>query len=207
LADGSVVELNRDGKIETTFTPSERRVRLVRGEALFTVTKNPSRPFVVEAGPVSVRAIGTAFDVRRADTSIDVLVTEGTVHVERPVGSSGAAPAPTPVTAGQLATVNTAAAGFPVVVSGVVKAQIESALAWQGVRLELADLPLSEVIAEFNLRNRQQILIGDPAIAGLLVGGNFRADNLESFVRLLEQSFGVAAERRDDGTIVLRRAK
>jgi transmembrane sensor len=62
-------------------------------------------------------------------------------------------------------------------------------------------------VAEFNVRNRQQIVIGDPAVAGVLVGGNFRADNVEGFVRLLGLSFGVAAERRDDHTIVLRLAK
>ncbi len=200
LADGSVVELNRGGRIEPAFTAGERRVRLVRGEAHFTVTKNPARPFVVEAGTVAVRAVGTAFDVLRAESSVEVLVTEGKVHVERP-----ALAAPTPVEKGERAVVDTRTGTAVPVVTRVTAAEIEQALTWEGVRLQFTEQPLSEVVAEFNLRNRQQLAVGDEETGRLRVSGNnFRADNVEGFVRLLEQSFGVTAERRDDGTIVLR---
>lgn len=203
LADGSIVELNRGGKITPEFTPGERRVRLVRGEAHFTVTKNPARPFVVEAGTVSVRAIGTAFDVLRAEASVEVLVTEGTVHVERP-----ALKAPTPLEKGERAVVDTRTADAAPVITRLTPTEIERALAWEGVRLKFNELPLSEVVAEFNLRNRVQLAIGDAEAGRVRVtANNFRADNAEGFVRLLESSFGVTAERRGDGTIVLRVAK
>lgn len=200
LADGSVVELNRGGKIEPAFTAVERRVRLVRGEAHFAVAKNPARPFVVEAGTVAVRAVGTAFDVLRAESSVEVLVTEGKVHVERP-----ALAAPTPVEKGERAVVDTRTGTAVPVVTRLTASEIEQALTWEGARLQFTEQPLSEVVAEFNLRNRQQLAVGDEETGRLRVSGNnFRADNVEGFVRLLEQSFGVTAERRDDGTIVLR---
>lgn len=44
LPDGSLATLNGDSRIETDYTAAERRVRLVRGEALFTVAKNPTDP-------------------------------------------------------------------------------------------------------------------------------------------------------------------
>lgn len=210
LADGTVVDLNHDGKIETDFTPEARRVRLVRGEAHFTVAKNPARPFIVEAGGVAVRAVGTAFDVRHAAGAVEVLVTEGKVHVERPlVPSVAAAPnaALTPLVAGERAVVKTTAPAAPPVVAAVSAGEISRALAWQGVRLEFAGLPLAEVVKEFNLRNRQQLLVGDAATGRLRIGGSFRADNVEAFVRLLEASFSVATERLADGSLVLRRAK
>ena len=62
LADGSVLELNGDTEAEVRFTAAERRVRLARGEAHFTVAKNSARPFWVEANDVAVRAVGTAFN-------------------------------------------------------------------------------------------------------------------------------------------------
>ena len=62
---------------------------------------------------------------------------------------------------------------------------------------------MSEVIAAFNLRNRKQLVIGYPAVAHLRVGGTFRADNVETFVRSLEMGFGVRAEQRGEGEIVL----
>lgn len=213
LSDGSTVELNQGGKIETDFTPETRRVRLVRGEAHFTVTKNPARPFIVEAGGVAVRAIGTSFDVRHGAGAVEVLVTEGKVQVERPLPPSALVstpvpmpvPAPTPLVAGERAVVDTSAPAAAPVVAAVTASEMAHALAWQGVRLEFAALPLAEVVKEFNLRNRQQLVVADVATGRLRVGGSFRADNVDGFVRLLEASFGVTALRRDDGALVLRR--
>src|SRR5581483_9214616 len=81
LADGSVVELNGNTQVQVAYSPAERRVRLVQGEAHFTVAKNKRRPFWVEAQGVSVRAVGTAFNVRLDPQRVDVLVTEGRVPV------------------------------------------------------------------------------------------------------------------------------
>ena len=209
LEDGSVVELNHGGKIEIDFSSETRRVRLVRGEAHFTVTKNPARPFVVEANGVAVRAVGTAFNVRYVSAAIEVLVTAGKVQVERPaalVAASALTPsaaAPTALVAGERVIVDTTVPTAQPVVAAVTPTEIARALSWQGVRLEFAELPLAEVVTEFNLRNRQQLVVGDAATGRLRVGGSFRADNLEGFVRLLEASFGVSAQRRADGALVL----
>ncbi len=79
LEDGSTVELNRGAVVTVVYSSGERRVTLERGEALFTVTKKPDRPFIVRAGGVDVRAIGTAFNVRLEFSEVEVLVTEGRV--------------------------------------------------------------------------------------------------------------------------------
>jgi transmembrane sensor len=210
LPDGSVVDLNAGAKIEVAFTTEERRVRLVSGEAHFTVAKNPARPFIVAAGSVAVRAVGTAFSVQLGDQQVDVLVTEGRVQVAQPESVNPApsgmrddSMAPLVLLAGQRATIATSASIAPAV-AAVSPTEMERALAWQGVRLEFADMPLADVAAEFNRHNQRQLAV-DPAVAGLRVGGNFRADNVDAFVRLLESSFGVAAELRADGATVLRR--
>ena len=213
LEDGSVVELNHGGKLEIDFSSETRRVRLVRGEAHFTVTKNPARPFIVEANGVAVRAVGTAFNVRHSAAAIEVLVTEGQVQVERSiavVAASAPTPlplAPTALVAGERAIVDTTAPTAQLVVATVGPTEIAHALSWQGVRLEFAELPLAEVVTEFNLRNRQQLVVDDAATGRLRVGGSFRADNVDGFVRLLEASFGVSAQRRADGALVLRHQK
>lgn len=207
LADGSDVELNDGGRVEAAFTPAERRVRLVGGEAHFTVAKNPARPFVVDAGAVAVRAIGTAFDVRYTADAVEILVTEGRVQLER-APSDDAAPAlqPTPLGAGQRATIDLLS-DTPPEVATVTPLEMERALAWRSAQLEFPELPLGEVVAEFNRRNRQQIRVSDAATAQVRVAGRFRADNVDGFVRLLEASFGVSAERAADGVIVLRRSR
>jgi len=92
LPDGSVLELNGDTAAEVSFDAAARRVRLARGEAHFTVAKDPSRPFWVEAGDVAVRAVGTAFNVRFESDAVEVLVTEGRVAVANSAAQSGDTP-------------------------------------------------------------------------------------------------------------------
>ncbi|MFM7749082.1 MAG: FecR family protein [Opitutaceae bacterium] len=197
LADGSVAEVNHGGRLELAFAATERRVRLREGEVHLTVAKDAARPFVVEAGGVTVRAIGTAFNVRRVGDTVEVIVTEGRVQLE----SAGGAPAP--LAAGERARVDP---GARPVVSVADPATVARELAWRTVRLEFEALPLEAVIVEFNLRNARQLAIGDPAAGRVKVAGTFRADEPEAFARLLEASFGIAVERAATGPWVLRSA-
>ena len=67
LDDGSKIQLNTDSELSVRFSKAERRLVLERGQAFFDVAHDPARPFVVDAGKASVRALGTRFDVRRGD--------------------------------------------------------------------------------------------------------------------------------------------
>ena len=79
-------------------------------------------------------------------------------------------------------------------------------MAWRGERLEFEGLPLRAVVAEFNLRNSRQLVIGDAAAGRVKVAGTFRADEPEAFARLLEAGFGLTIERHDAGAWVLHSA-
>ncbi len=218
LPDGSRVTLNSDTAVTIAFSATARRVRLDRGEAHFTVARNPARPFVVEAGGVAVRAVGTEFNVRLLSRKVDVLVTEGRVRVDDaakgrsllPAASASWTAAPPAAEservlgAGERAIVSRAdvAAPPPAVVVVVPPAEAVSLLAWQERRLEFDPTPLSEVAAEFNRYNRHKLIVADAAIRDLKVGGAFPVDDYPTFVRLLESSFGVSAERREHETLL-----
>lgn len=81
LEDGSSVELNSRSRIRVRFTDTERFVDLLEGQALFTVAKNPARPFIVATDDTHVRAVGTQFDVYRKLAGTVVTVVEGRVAV------------------------------------------------------------------------------------------------------------------------------
>jgi transmembrane sensor len=202
LEDGSTVELRGDSEISVNFTRAERRVALVRGEAFFTVAKNAARPFVVRANGVDVHAVGTAFNVRLDPQAVEVLVTEGTVRVTPPLRSDGETGPELPlVEARHRAIVPTQPSAPPQVVA-VSEEDVARALAWQPRLLDFESTPLAQVVAEFNARNRTQLVVEDEALAGLPIVATFRSDNVEGFVRLLEANGSVRAERRGD-TIVL----
>jgi transmembrane sensor len=204
LEDGSTVELNGSAKVDVEFTPTERRVRLLTGEAYFTVAKNPQRPFIVSADRIAVRAIGTAFSVERVTQrrEISVLVTDGHVGVtELSPGVTGSAAAPhdlAALVAGQKGIVSfTTSPGEAeragMKVTSLSPAQIERALSWQGLRLEFYDVSLGEIVMAFNRYSQRKLVVHDGATAAIRVGGTCRADNIDDFVRLLGVGFGVAA--------------
>jgi len=221
LADGSVLELNGDTAAEVHFTAAERRVGLARGEAHFTVAKNPARPFRVEAGGVAVRAVGTAFNVRLGARDVEILVTEGKVAVS----DAGPALAAVPPRGERNPQTGAPTSGGPTVLSAnerlvvgpahgaaverVSPAAMRDALAWQSPRLVFVDTPLAEVVAQFNRRNAMQLELADAdsVLAALPVGGSFRAENVEAFVRLLESGGDVTVDRADAARLVLRRTK
>ncbi|MFT8723724.1 MAG: FecR domain-containing protein [Acetobacter malorum] len=80
--DGSTVRLAPQSAIAIDYSGQQRRIRLLAGEAFFSVQHDSGRPFVVTAGTVSTTDIGTAFDVRRQPETVRVAVSEGRVKVE-----------------------------------------------------------------------------------------------------------------------------
>ena len=201
LEDGSVVDLNRGSSAEVDYSATERRVRLVRGEASFTVAKNPARPFVVSAGGVDVRAVGTVFNVRLEPAAVEVVVSEGRVNVDAP------ARAATSLSVGQSAVVALTAAGIPPQIATLSADEIAARLAWQPRLLDFTDAALAEIVAEFNRRNPVQLRVADPLVGAVRLSATFRSDNVEGFVRLMESDFGMRAEWRGEREMELRRAK
>jgi transmembrane sensor len=205
LSDGSLVELRGDSEVSTDFTPALRQVRLVKGEAHFKVTKNPARPFIVSVGGVAVRAVGTAFDIQFGKDQVAIIVTEGKVTVEDLSGAA-APPAVPLLVAGQRAVIFED--GLPgstprAVVDSIATPELEQALAWRVTWLVFDRTPLDQAIEAFNAHSSQRIVLGDGSLANRRLGGMFRADNVEGFVRLLEKGVDVRSERRGENEIVL----
>ena len=208
LDDGSRVELNRDAEIAVEFTPAERRVHLVRGEAQFFIAKDARRPFLVQAGQTEVRAIGTAFDVALAEKAVDVVVTEGRVKLDPNLRqSSGAADHPVAlIEAGHRAVVALNDEGTAPRITAVSVEEMDRILAWQPRLMDYTDAPLSTIVTDFNRRNVTQLTIADPKLYSLRISATLRSDNVAGFVRLLEASFGVSATHRGPVEIALVRA-
>jgi transmembrane sensor len=196
MLDGSRVTLNTDSEIRVAVTEKERRVELKQGEAFFEVAKDPNRPFVVSVAGQRIVAVGTAFSVRRQGNDIRVIVSEGKVRVEVP-GKDAALMEP--VSAGSVVRT----ASNEVLIQKKPIAEIEQSLSWRSGLLTFRDTPLADAIAEFNRYNTRKIVIEDPEIAALQVGGIFRATNLDPFVHLLQDGFPVRATMEED-RIVLR---
>ena len=198
LSDGSTVTLNTASTVETSFTDKERRVRLVRGEALFEVAHDAARPFLVDAGSARFRALGTAFNVRLRPDVVELTVTKGVVAVASREGEVNV-PAATRIAAGAGAIVRSGA----VAPTALDDQHLRQRTAWQDGVLEFDGESLAQAVGEFNRYRSQPIVIGDARLEALRIGGRFEVNEADKFLAALTSSFPIQAISTADGGVLL----
>lgn len=202
LSDGSRVELASRSIVTAHYTEKERVLDMqgTAGEAYFSVARNSSRPFIVKVGTMRVRALGTAFNIRRANERVVVTVTEGLVEIYSPDGTGDAAMTRMRLAAGQRMTLDLGSRR-----AKVTSADAGNALAWQQGKLEYLNEPLTSVVADVNRYTRRRVEIGDEAAGRILVTGTVFTHDVDGWIEALPRVFPVTLSDRDDGTLLLRR--
>lgn len=190
LSDGSTVQLNTATVLRTAVGRSTRNVWLERGEAYFQVAHDPSRPFVVHAGDRTVTVLGTKFSVLREDDRVKVSVVQGRVRV------SDANPdvPPVVITKGDVVI----AKGASNLVKYESVQEVDADLSWRNGILHFDRMTLAEAAAEFNRYNRTQLVVSDPRIAQIRIGGSFKATSADAFARLLHRAYGFKVTQDGD---------
>lgn len=196
LEDGSHVTLDTGSRIEVAVRADERRIDLIGGDAYFEVAKDPARPFVVSVERARVVAVGTQFYVERDDNGFIVLVTEGKIRLERPAES------PQEVSAGSEARLDSSGLRM----SHPTDTEVEETLGWRNGYLLFRDTSLVEAVAKFNRYTHKKMLIEDPSIAGIRIGGHFRLDDVQGFLWLLKSGFPINVDERGDRIVLTKRS-
>ncbi|WP_232492450.1 FecR family protein [Novosphingobium kaempferiae] len=194
LSDGSVMTMNSGSELTVTMAQQAREVELTQGEAWFEVAKDAKRPFVVASGDVRVRAVGTAFSVRRRETGVEILVTEGVVET----WAEGDRDLRMRLTAGDRAMMSAHAV---IDYETGVSSSVDRALAWRGGMIDLDGRTLYDAADEFNRYNRRQIIIADPDVAREKLDGLFRVNDPEGFAEAVKASLGVALDTSNPALI------
>jgi transmembrane sensor len=190
LSDGSLVAINTQSAVEVSMYTDVREVTLTRGEAWFRVAHDKSRPFIVSAGQIRVRAVGTAFSVRRHDEGAEVQVTDGVVET----WTVGEEDRRVRVAAGSRAYVAEYEPPKPVLAS----ADIERSLAWREGQIMLEGETLDEAVAQFNRYNVRKLVISDPALAAEKLVGQFRATEPRTFAGAVATTLGAQVDEVGD---------
>jgi transmembrane sensor len=197
LKDGSTVRLNTDTSLETSFSARQRRLTLHRGEAYFEVAHDPDRPFIVDAGNLEVRALGTAFNVYLEGETGVVTVTKGVVRVsERNVPGTRPPQSellyPDQQLSGDRRGLGTAS---PV--------EADHRLAWRDGRLVAEAMPLAALVKELSRYHPNRIFIAEHQLAERTVSGVFMLEDLDSILLALEHTAQVRSVTLEDGSVQL----
>ena len=224
LADGSVVLLNTNSQFKVDYDNEYRNIRLLQGEAHFTVAKDSARPFRVYAGNGRVQAVGTAFSVYLKDNIVDVTVTEGEVALAsfNGPGTHGLRQQGTPSRTGQSSGSNTIVDYGFVEALGTIKAgesatiqntpdadtvstinvietvepqEMAKRLSWREGILTFAGDPLEVVVEEISRYTTMSIEFTDPAVRATRIGGRFPIGETDAMFDHLEANFGLRVTR------------
>lgn len=169
LADGSRLELNSHSAVSLQLSDTERRLRLHRGEAFFTVAADPSRPFVVEANQGTVRALGTQFNIDIDDGQVTVTVAEHGVEIALAGSATARLEAGWQLAYGQS---RFAPAARPV--------DLAAAASWRHGRLVYHDVPLRRVLRDFERQGGGIIVLMDEGLGTRTVSAAFDIDRIDA---------------------------
>jgi transmembrane sensor len=204
LEDGSALSLNTASVLQVKYAQDERRIVLREGEASFQVAHDEQRPFVVQAGDVSVRAVGTAFSVRMRRHDVEVVVTEGVVEVVRNGGTSRVAAERVKRNQEVVVATTEQGATTPLAVAALNEKEVERRLAWQDGRLVFQGEALANAVDEVNRYSQLPVVIDDAALGRKSFVGVFRVGDTRAFAQAAATAFD-AQVHEEDGTLHLRK--
>ncbi|GAT62008.1 FecR family protein [Paludibacter jiangxiensis] len=177
LPDGTKVWLNSGSSIryDKSYNQHDRIIAL-EGEAYFEVAKDKKRPFIVKANAVSVRAVGTAFDVKAYtnDDAITTTLIEGKVNVFDKTTTSQLLP-------NQKITFNKSNHTFD-------KVQVyDAAIAglWKNNQLAFDSETLEDIAKVLERMYNIQVVFDSEQIKQIRFSGKIKNNSLESVLQLI----------------------
>ena len=192
LPDGSEIALNQFSSLK--YTPDKkgnyRRVEL-QGDAFFEVKRDTARPFVVKAQNIEIKVLGTAFyvDARDDVSQIQVIVREGSVSVNASRDS-------VILSADEIGI-------YDKTTGALSKKQNEDVnyMAWKTDVLVFDETPLEQVVFDLNRKFHAKISIADEEIRDCPLETTFDHQSLEAIIKIIETTFNITAERKNDQII------
>ncbi|MFT3815617.1 MAG: FecR domain-containing protein [Acidovorax sp.] len=197
LPDGSKLEFDVATQAQVRLYRDRREVRLLEGQAMFSVHADPQQPFDVLAGAVRVTVVGTKFSVRHTAAGLDagqtvVAVESGHVRVARmtsPGEAAAGAAGLVELTAGQRVAADAAGRLQP-----VASITSDSVADWRRGRVSFNDIPLAQALAELERYGDTGLIVRDPAVGALRLGGSFDLREMRTFAQALPSLLPVRLE-------------
>lgn len=198
LSDGSHIELNTNTALRTDFSDGQRRVELIKGEALFQIKHDVAHPFVVTVAGHQVTDLGTTFVVRKDALRLSVALLEGSARLT----SAGSAKPAKPVilTPGEEAV----ATAHDVSITRRPIEDLKTELSWRRGVLVFHHATLLDVAQEYNRYNQQKIVIADSVAGSRVINATLPATDVGAFARMAQNFLGLNVEYRDDEVVISR---
>lgn len=195
LADGSEITVNANTELIVRYYGNRRTVQLKRGEAIFNVAKDNTRPFIVESAPAKITVLGTRFVVSKLSKLVRVSVDHGRVQVE---SSSQVAQAPLILSNGQVAEV------LLNQTLQQVNRNAQDAFGFEKGTIAFEEADLNE-IAEVLSRYTPQPIVVAPTQQNPKITALVHIKNIGGFLRMLPQNAAVDVQKSNNQIVLVAR--
>lgn len=197
LPDGSKVVMNKNTELTYSINPRGERMVALKGEAYFDVQHDAKKPFIIEAGEVMIRDIGTAFNVKAFPGTglVEVVVEKGEVqfYSGNNIGVN--------LKKGEKATYDRSNRHF----TKMLPTPTENPGAYRSMRFEFRDTPLRDVIAQLNASCPMMVQLQDKDLGDLRLSVLFRHEEPEAMIEVIAETFDLQVERNDSLFILKRK--
>lgn len=184
LKDGTQVTIAKNSSIELAegYGTNHRHLKL-KGSGYFSVKHSEQMPFVIDAGPLHIKDLGTKFDVDATGDTIFVRVDEGVVVIYD--------------NAGMKITLKATQSAYYVVSTGEMEFEIETdAPNGQGKTFVFDKQRLETVVARLNQVYQTDIRIETPAVKDCLITTQFTNEDLDIVLSVIAETLGLKVEKQ-----------
>ncbi|MFK8008185.1 MAG: FecR family protein [Saprospiraceae bacterium] len=191
LADGSKVWLNGNSKLTypDAMNGNERRV-ILTGEAFFDITKDPSKPFIIDTRDAEVKVLGTSFEVRAMDdeTKTEVVVKTGKVSLGKKNEVK-----PLILTKNQKGVYNNKTQGY-------VKSDVKNlnSISWQSKTLDFNDVTLEKALADLESHFNIKVTLENQDLLRCKYASIFIDKDQEHILKTISTLFKMTFEKTND---------
>ncbi len=199
LPDGSSVELNTDTEVLWRFDKEHRRLWLERGEVALTIAQDALRPFELFTKQGLARLASGQFNARLRPAGLDLIVLAGRAAIKTAAGEAQAV-VESATDARQALAVTTAG----VAVAAAPEDLVQNVQAWRRGEIVFEGQRLADAVEEYNRYLTRKLIIEDPKVGALRLGGRFLTDNPETFLDALRTTFGLRIIQDGPSRILLK---
>jgi transmembrane sensor len=207
--DGSTITMNTNSAMVVIYAPPAREVYLLRGEASFSVSRDPARPFFLHAGKRVLEAQSADFNVRLVSPDhMELTVSDGRVRVvpvtdqtfqSDPANVPPIARRESLVYEQEFATVQP----HDETVRRLEPAELDAHTAWQRGMLVFNGESLAQALNEADRYTSAEFVLADEALQRIHISGSYRTGDVEGLLLALRVNYGIDARREPPNRVIL----
>ena len=194
LSDGSEISLSGNTRLWVRMSDTERHIQLLSGSAYFDVKKDKSRPFIVRQSDLSVKVVGTAFEVRTGRSGKRVQVAEGIVNVESKIDGS--------IISQKLVAGQQIESDITGKLSEIKEIDAKQTSDWRHGRLNYVDTSLASIVDDINRYRQHKILLASESLGKTRLTLSLQTDGSEKLLELLSSSRLASIVRQGNSVIL-----